>query len=87
MSNELRNVFQYCREQSIYAFYKLNICIYMYNETVDLLLGLEAGGADIIELGIPFTDPLADGPTIQEANNVIHFKNHLSFLSSTFQSI
>ena len=38
------------------------------NETADILLGLEAGGAEIIELGIPFTDPIADGPTIQVAN-------------------
>lgn len=38
------------------------------NETPDILLSLEAGGADIIELGSPFTDPIADGPTIQVAN-------------------
>ena len=38
--------------------------------TVPVLLGLEAGGADVIELGVPFTDPLADGATIQRANEV-----------------
>jgi hypothetical protein len=27
-----------------------------------------AGGADVIELGMPFTDPMADGPAIQAAN-------------------
>jgi len=37
-------------------------------QTSDILLAMEAGGADIIELGMPFTDPIADGPTIQEAN-------------------
>ncbi|KAL8646261.1 MAG: hypothetical protein Q9210_006237 [Variospora velana] len=37
-------------------------------ETVDIMLGMEAGGADLIELGLPFTDPIADGPTIQKAN-------------------
>ncbi|RAO67699.1 uncharacterized protein BHQ10_003711 [Talaromyces amestolkiae] len=37
-------------------------------ETIDILLGLENGGADVIELGLPFTDPIADGPTIQRAN-------------------
>jgi tryptophan synthase alpha chain len=29
---------------------------------------LVAGGADVIELGMPFTDPMADGPAIQAAN-------------------
>lgn len=38
--------------------------------TVPLLLALQAGGADIIELGVPFSDPLADGETIQKANTV-----------------
>lgn len=39
-------------------------------ETPDILLSMEAGGADIIELGTPFTDPIADGPTIQTANTI-----------------
>jgi len=33
-----------------------------------ILSGLPAAGADIIELGIPFTDPMADGPSIQAAS-------------------
>ena len=33
-----------------------------------LALGLEASGVDILELGIPFSDPIADGPTIQAAS-------------------
>lgn len=33
-----------------------------------LILELEQAGADVIELGVPFTDPLADGPSIQAAN-------------------
>ncbi|MEX2573052.1 MAG: tryptophan synthase subunit alpha [Balneolaceae bacterium] len=37
--------------------------------TADLVLGFEANGADIIELGMPFSDPLADGPTIQYSSN------------------
>ena len=35
------------------------------DRTVSLVLALERGGADIIELGVPFSDPIADGPTIQ----------------------
>ena len=36
--------------------------------TVPLMMSLVAGGADIIELGVPFSDPMADGPTIQRAS-------------------
>ena len=36
--------------------------------TVSLMTALVEGGADIIELGIPFSDPMADGPTIQRAS-------------------
>jgi tryptophan synthase alpha chain len=36
--------------------------------TKQLVVGLEAAGVDIIELGIPFSDPLADGPTIQASS-------------------
>ncbi len=39
-------------------------------DTVDLILGYEKNGADIIELGMPFSDPLADGPTIQYSSEV-----------------
>ena len=36
--------------------------------TVDLMHALVDGGADIIELGVPFSDPMADGPVIQRAS-------------------
>ena len=36
--------------------------------TLDILRALERGGADLIELGIPFSDPTADGPTIQRSS-------------------
>jgi len=36
--------------------------------TLPLMRALVAGGADIIELGVPFSDPMADGPTIQRAS-------------------
>src|SRR5260370_6403063 len=39
-----------------------------FDATLKFVLALAEAGADIIELGIPFSDPLADGPTIQRAS-------------------
>jgi len=39
-------------------------------DTVVIAKALENAGADIIEIGIPFSDPVADGPTIQASNKV-----------------
>jgi len=39
-------------------------------DTLSVIRGLVNGGADIIELGLPFSDPLADGPVIQNASYI-----------------
>ena len=39
-----------------------------YATSLEILKGLPEAGADVIELGMPFTDPMADGPAIQLAN-------------------
>ena len=38
-----------------------------YDRSLEIIKGLPAAGVDVIELGLPFTDPMADGPTIQLA--------------------
>lgn len=38
------------------------------SETAQIVLEMEKAGADLIELGVPFSDPVADGPTIQKAS-------------------
>jgi len=38
------------------------------NDTVKIIQDLEANGVDMVEIGLPFSDPLADGPTIQESS-------------------
>lgn len=53
--------------------------------TVDLVLQMQLAGADIIELGMPFSDPLADGPTIQYASDVA-IKNGVD-LHSIFEMV
>ena len=38
------------------------------NDTVDIIFKLQESGVDMIEIGLPFSDPLADGPTIQDSS-------------------
>ena len=40
------------------------------NNTVKIIEDLEASGIDMIEIGLPFSDPLADGPTIQNSSTI-----------------
>ncbi|MGQ1787046.1 MULTISPECIES: tryptophan synthase subunit alpha [unclassified Saccharicrinis] len=47
------------------------------SDTVPILESLEQAGADLVEIGIPFSDPLADGPTIQHSGETA-LKNGMS---------
>ncbi|WP_297979577.1 tryptophan synthase subunit alpha [uncultured Methanobrevibacter sp.] len=38
------------------------------DKTVEYILAMEEAGCDLVEIGIPFSDPVAEGPVIQEAN-------------------
>lgn len=40
------------------------------NDTCEIIRELESDGVDLIEIGIPFSDPMADGPTIQESGTI-----------------
>ena len=40
------------------------------NDTVSIIQDLEKSGVDMIEIGLPFSDPLADGPTIQKSSTI-----------------
>jgi tryptophan synthase alpha chain len=55
------------------------------NDTVSLVPELEANGADIVEIGMPFSDPLADGETIQESS-LVALKNGMT-IDILFQQI
>jgi len=68
--------FERCRAAKRPAFVAFATAGYPKKEsTVDVLLGLQESGADVIELGVPFSDPLADGATIEEASRVSLLQN------------
>ncbi|KAG4442175.1 anthranilate synthase / indole-3-glycerol phosphate synthase [Cadophora sp. M221] len=77
----LKNKFAECKEEGRPALVTYVTAGYPTpEETVNVMLGMEAGGSDVIELGIPFTDPIADGVTIQKANTQA-LKNGVSVTS------
>ncbi len=47
------------------------------NDTKEILIALQNNGADLIEIGIPYSDPLADGPVIQQSS-MIAIQNGIS---------
>lgn len=66
--NRLTYLFQTKKERvlSIYVtagFPKLE-------DTLPVMEAIQASGADIIEIGLPYSDPIADGPTIQDSNTI-----------------
>lgn len=46
---------------------------------------MQEGGADVIELGVPFSDPIADGPVIQETNTVRNYRSMTDILLTAMQ--
>lgn len=63
--------FAKCKEAGEAAFVTfLTAGFPVKEDTPAILLGMQESGASIIELGIPYTDPQADGATIQQTNQV-----------------
>lgn len=68
MKNRLTELFQKKKDHVLSVFYTAG-----YPEkqaAIDVAIALEKAGADVIEIGIPFSDPIADGPTIQASNKI-----------------
>ena len=53
--------------------------------TMEIMEAIQGGGADIIEIGVPYSDPVADGPTIQDSN-MIALENGIS-LKKIFEQL
>src|SRR5688572_28205295 len=66
--NRLQKLFKDKKKDILSVYYTAGFP--KLNDTVGIAKSLEEAGADIIEIGIPFSDPVADGPTIQESNKI-----------------
>lgn len=66
MKNRITELFASGKKNILSVYYTAGFPA--LNDTVTIARALQEAGADIIELGIPFSDPVADGPTIQESN-------------------
>lgn len=68
MKNRLQQLFSNAKKPLLSVFYTAGFP--KLNDTALICASLEKAGADLVEIGIPFSDPVADGPTIQQSNKV-----------------
>ena len=64
--NRLKKLFQEKNKQLLNIYFTAGYP--NVEDTLPIILELDKAGADLIEIGIPFSDPMADGPTIQQSN-------------------
>src|SRR5687768_9892983 len=68
MENSIKTLFEQKPQGLLTVYFTAG---YSYLEdTVPIILELEKNGVDLIEVGMPFSDPLADGPTIQQSSEI-----------------
>lgn len=68
MNNRITALFKKKKKNILSVFYTAGFPA--LDSTASIAKYLHEAGADLIEIGIPFSDPVADGPTIQESNKV-----------------
>ncbi|GHA58330.1 tryptophan synthase subunit alpha [Pontibacter akesuensis] len=68
MKNRIRNLFEQKPKGLLSVYFTAGYP--NLNDTEAIILELEKNGVDMIEVGMPFSDPLADGPTIQQSSTV-----------------
>ena len=66
--NRIKELFSKKNNNILSVFYTAGFP--QLDSTSKIAKSLESAGADIIEIGIPFSDPVADGPAIQESNKI-----------------
>ncbi|WP_299822179.1 tryptophan synthase subunit alpha [uncultured Pontibacter sp.] len=75
MNNRLKTLFA-AKQKGLLSVY-FTAGFPALNDTEEIILELERNGVDLIEVGMPFSDPLADGPTIQ-ASSAVALKNGMT---------
>jgi len=68
MPNRLSSLFESGRKNLLSVYYTAGFP--ELDDTLPIAEALQNSGADLIEIGIPFSDPIADGPVIQASNDV-----------------
>lgn len=81
--NRIKELFEK-KQKNILSIYFTAGFPHLY-DTVDIIKELEKNGIDSIEIGIPFSDPMADGPTIQESGTIA-LKNGMT-LNKLFEQL
>lgn len=66
--SRLENLFQRVGERVLNVYCTAGYP--QFDSTIEVMKALQAHGADIIELGMPYSDPLADGPVIQQSSTI-----------------
>jgi len=75
MNNRINQLFKTKKENILSVYFTAGFP--KLNDTVEIIQQLEKNGVDLIEIGIPFSDPTADGPTIQKSSETA-LKNGMS---------
>lgn len=83
MKNRINRLFEAKKENILSVYFTAGFP--NLNDTVKIIQQLEKNGVDLIEIGIPFSDPTADGPTIQRSSETA-LKNGMS-LSLLFEQL
>ena len=68
MKNRINQLFERKKENILSVYFTAGYP--ELNDTVPIIQQLEKSGVDLIEIGIPFSDPTADGPTIQKTSEI-----------------
>ncbi len=75
MKNRINQLFERKNENILSVYFTAGFP--NLNDTIEIIQQLEKNGADLIEIGMPFSDPTADGPTIQRTSEIA-LKNGMS---------